>query len=408
MSQQGGHFLPPGVQRDRSLSMYTLMARSGRQSAKELFLRLSREDPVHWDPYAGVWLVAGRAEALTVCVDERFTALRLSGSGPRSTALSDEVRQRVDHAISRQALFLDGAAHAEWRRVIRRVVSADRVAALAPWIRRRVSELIEAGGPGRLDVVGDLARPLPLEAIARLLGLPVADLPMISKWSDAYTQLVTGFEPVTAPLVFAQVSAFLDYAEELVRLRRGSPTDDGAGILVAAADETGSFSDLDIASNLVMLIAAGHQTTTGFLSGAVLRSLGPDSNCPPPGGWSDSAVEDLLAEVSPSRFVGRRVTADVELAGKTLRAGQAVLVLLAAVNWAEREAPAVRAHGHAAFGLGRHHCPGAQLARLEGRLVLDGLFGTEHRPVMSDADIEWTDNVNLPCPEHVEVLLAEQ
>jgi cytochrome P450 len=409
MADNAVHPVLPSTQPDRSLSIYTLMARSRRQDPMELFLRLSREDPVHWDPYAGVWLISSRSAALQVCTDERFSALRLSGTGSARDAVSDDLRERVHDAIARQALFLDEPAHSRWQRIIRRVLAADRISALGPWIDHRIAELIGESDQGRLDVVGDLASPLPLDVIAHLLGIPVADLSVIRQWSDAYTRIVTGFEPVTDARVFSQVSEFLDYAVDLVRYRRGSPADDGIGVLVEAADALGEFSDLDIASNLIMLVAAGHQTTTGFVSGAVLECLRPRFGPVALDSPGPATVDDLLSRVSPSRFVGRHVTEDVELGGKHLRAGQSALVLLAAINWSERDDSAATTSTamsrHVAFGLGRHHCPGARLAQLEGRLALTHLFRSGHPPTLLEQTIPWSDNVNLPCPTRVDISL---
>ncbi|WJV45638.1 cytochrome P450 [Streptomyces flavofungini] len=447
---------------DRSLSIYALSARSMRQDARTLFSRLSAAAPVHWDPYAGTWLVAGRAEALRACTGPEFSALRLSGTA-RHTApgAPGDARRRVADVLARQALFLDGPAHAAWARIIRRALAPGRVDALTPWIVRRVADLVRSGaagggattgattgggttsggtptsaapsgggdaprGSGRLDVVADLAAPLPLDVIARLFALPPADTGAIRTWSEAYTRVVTGVAPEADAGVFALVAEFTDYALDLVRHRRASPGPDALTTLIAGADATaeprtgtgtgpgpgpgpGMGIDFDIAANLLMLIAAGHQTTTGFLSGAVLERLRPTWGPLPPGTPGDAEVEELLARVSPSRFVGRLVTRDTELGGHRLRAGQSVLVLLAAANWHALDhranggaAPA----GHLAFGHGRHRCPGARLARLESRLVLEHLFGPGRRPTLTDASVPWSDNVNLPCPLRVPIALS--
>ncbi|HEX4813846.1 MAG TPA: hypothetical protein VFV66_13960 [Nonomuraea sp.] len=392
----------------RSLSMYTLSSRAHRQDARSLFSRLSREAPVHWDPYTGTWLVSGRTEAVTACTAEEFSALRMAKPQQKTASSSaGHAHERVSDVIGRQMLFLDGARHTAWRRIMHHVLAPGRVDALAPWVERRVEQLVDSADTGRLDVVGDLAEPLPLDAIANLLGLPTDHLETVRAWSDAYTRMVTGFQPEPDGRADELIAAFMDYALDLVRHARRTPADSGLRALVDGADATGMFTDADIAANLVMLIAAGHQTTTGFLSGAVLErlhpSFGPLTSAP----LSEDEVEELLTRVSPSRFVGRVVTRDTTLGGQRLRAGQAVLILLAAANWSMLDArtPTAAAGRSIAFGHGRHHCPGSRLARLEGRIVLRRLFGGEHPPVLHDEPVQWSGNVNLPCPLSLRISL---
>ncbi|MET8797147.1 hypothetical protein ABZV91_11985 [Nocardia sp. NPDC004568] len=394
---------------DRSLSIYSLLSSAHRQGSHELFTRLSRESPVHWDAYAAAWLVAGFPEVRTVLTSPNFSAMRIT-TGRQSTAPSGSALDRAQEIIARQALFLDGARHDAWRTIIRSVVTPARVDILTPWIRTRITQMIESGTGARRDVVDDLARPLPLEVIGRLLGLPPGDLPAIGPWSDAYTRVVTGFEPERNEDVFEAVVEFADYCAEIVRQRRRIPTDDGAGLLVRGADASGLFDDTDIAANLLMLIAAGHQTTTGLLAGAVLERIGPTFGPLHHRSDGPDEVEDLLTRVSPSRFVGRTVVANTELGGQELLAGQSVLVLLAAANWQllDAETGSHRATRRSvAFGYGRHHCPGAHIARLECRLILEELFRPDRSPVLLDPEIAWSENVNLPCPQHIPIQLMK-
>ncbi|MCM2425079.1 cytochrome P450 [Streptomyces sp. RKAG337] len=387
-----------------------MSAREGRQDARGLFARLSGQAPVHWDPYAGTWLVSGRAEVARVCSGEEYSAVRLSALGRTAApGAAVGVREQVGDMLARQALFLDGAAHTAWARVIRRALAPARIDALAPWILHRVGELAGAGGHRHLDVATDLARPLPLEVIARLFGLPGADLPALRAWSDAYTRIVTGIAPETDPGVYDQLAEFTDYARDLIRHRRAAPGPDSLSALIAGTDATVAADDTDIAANLLMLIAAGHQTTTGFLAGAVLERVRPSWGPLREDLSREDEVEELLTRVSPSRFVGRTVTKDTELGGQRLRAGQSVVVLLAAANWSaltdRANANSAGPARHSAFGHGRHRCPGARLARLEGKLVLDHLFGTGRHPTLSRPTVPWSDNVNLPCPLHVPLSL---
>ncbi|MDG4789714.1 cytochrome P450 [Micromonospora sp. WMMD1102] len=372
------------------------------QAQDDLFLRLNREDPVHWDRYAGLWLVSGRSAVEAVLTDKRFSARRTVKAVTSTASDSSGLRSFVHDAIARQALFLDGPEHARWRRIIHHVLEPARVAALEPWIEEATRSLL-ADLPEQFDLVATVARPLPLSVVVRLLGLPISDVGEIQEWSDAYTRLVTGVNPVTDPQTISLVADFLGYAVDVVKLGRSRRGDDAVGRMVGAA---GDATDLDLATNLVMLLAAGHQTTTGFLSAAVLDLLSTAPQRIPRPDLVAADVERLLARISPSRFVGRHVVGDVDLDGRSLQAGHSVLVLLAAANWAETngDGHAGSAHGrHLAFGFGRHRCPGAQLARLESRVVLRRIIADPRGLSLVDESTPWSDNINLPSPMCVRI-----
>ena len=394
---------------DRALSIYNLSTRERPAKTRELFTRLSTEAPVHWDRYAGTWLISHRAEAMTVCTSPRFRERTFNNDDgaiaeacPVTGVTTAVTEPSGREAISRQTLFLGEPLHGAWRPLLRAVLSTARVAALEPWIERRIAQLVGNASLEQLDVVADIARPLPFEVMAHLFGLPPHDLPEIRSWSDAYTRIVTGFAPSDHVQEYECVDRFLAYILRRIHMSRSKPGNDGLSILVGRADKLGIFSDVDIAANLIMLVSAAHQTTTGFIAGAVLETLNPSFGPLPVPPASEEGVEELLARVSPSRFVGRMAAEDTELGSRQLQAGQSVLVLLGAINWHElAKSRSARAGSNVAFGLGRHHCPGARLARLEGRLVLEKLFTAERRPVLHEQSVQWSNNVNLPCPERV-------
>ncbi|MEU9804464.1 hypothetical protein [Mycobacterium sp. NPDC050853] len=381
---------------DRSLSIYSLSSRSRRRTPEELFTELSRDHPVRWDPFASVWLVSRRAEALTVLTDGRFSATRFDHS---TDSAADKLSATVHDAISRQALFLDGPEHARWQSILRKTLAKKYIDEMGDWIRLRTTQLLDAHGEGEADMLAMLARPLPLDVVGQLLNLPIAQLPALPAWSDAYTTVVTGFEPTIDPATYQLVADFLTYCHRLVDERGHDDTTietDGTARFVRAALAVGVDDRLTIASNLMMLISAGHQTTTGFLATVIAQHAG--------GRLSDDEVEKLLVRISPSRFVGRTVLEDLELGGQQLRAGQSVLVLLAAANW--HDSVPVPDSAHLVFGHGKHFCPGAPLARLESQIVLKALFDGSRHLEQTQSACTWNNNVNLPCPVSVPVRIS--
>jgi len=298
-------------------------------------------------------------------------------------------KSRLGDLLSRQLLFLDQPAHTRLRSLITRVLSARRIRGLAGQITTLAQDACGAPGAAELDVVRDVARPVPLAVVGRLLGLPPADHDTLRVMSDAYTRVITGVDRTTDDATLLALESFIDYALEIIRDKRTHPGDDATSELIAAADSLGGFDDMDLAANLVMLFASGHQTTSGLIAGAILSRLGPGAEQL----TAAFDVEAALAAVSPSRFISRTATADILLGDRLITARQPVLVLLAAIN---RAAAAPRLH--LAFGHGPHRCPGALLARLEAQIVVNEVLTRWHDALPATGMVRWSANVNTPCP----------
>lgn len=355
-----------------------------------MFDSVAAEDPVHWDAYTHTWLVADREAALQVLTEPAFS------SRPARLVHPDllEPSSRLGDLLSRQMLFLDPPAHTRLRSLISHALSGRRMRGLRAEIITLAREACSADS-ARLDVVGDVARPIPLAVVGRLLGLSPADHEALQPMSDSYTRVITGIDRTTDDATLAALESFIDYALDVVRDKRQHPADDATSELVAAADALGGFDDMDLAANLVMLVASGHQTTSGLIAGAVLSRLGPAAGCR----TAPFDVEAALAELSPSRFIGRTATQDVMVGDHLISSGQSVLVLLAAINRA-----GTGPGPHLAFGHGPHRCPGALLARLEGRIVVQEVLTRWHDAAPAADTVRWSDNINLPCPVSLQLV----
>ncbi|NEA30608.1 cytochrome P450 [Streptomyces sp. SID13031] len=368
----------------RELSIYSLTTGDGAGRARELFGALAERGPVHWDPYVAAWLICGVTEVTAVLADDRFSSYRSAYSHGEAPAAGETDLNAV---AARMLLLKDGADHLRLKRVVQAVLSPRRIKALEPWMRELAAELLPAGS-GPMDFAGTVARDFPLRVLAKLLGIPAADLPMVLAGSDAMTEIVGGLNPTLDEEVHRKARRLHDYALRMVREARANPRDDGTTDFVAAADAAGGFDDADIAANLVMLIASGHQTLPGFLTLSLQDAFAqPDKALRP--------VPDALAHVTPSRFVGRVVTERVELGGCLLETGDAVVVLLAAANWSLPPAEPGKPLRHLAFGHGRHRCAGAAMAELEAAVMFDRLAAV--CPVTGSGTPTLNTDVNLPA-----------
>ncbi|MGC7101232.1 cytochrome P450 [Amycolatopsis lurida] len=340
---------------------------------------------MHWDPYVSAWLICGADEVSLVLADERFSSKRLNANNDR-TPSRDAAESTMDAMVSRMMLLKDGAEHLRLKKVARAVLTPQRIQALEPSMRALAAELLPLDNSGDLDFAGHVAKEFPLRVLGKLLGIDESDLDMVLAGSDAITAIVSGLDHTVDPEIHRRARKLYEYALRLVRERREAPDEDGISALVRAADDEG-LHDADIAANLVMLIASGHQTMPGFLSISLHNALTSDA--------SALEVHSALASVTPSRFVGRVATADIDVGGCRIRAGDKVLVLLAAANW--HLASTGKGKRHLAFGHGRHRCAGAAMAELEGAVMFERMAqAVQSGARLTGAGVEWNGDANLP------------
>jgi cytochrome P450 len=244
-------------------------------------------------------------------------------------------------------------------------------------IQQTVDELLDqVQDQGTFDVIRDLAYPLPATVIGRLLGVPSSDLDALKAWSDAIAGSFT-WAPDTMLAAHGAFVELTDYMEKLID--RGAAQD---GVLTAAlvdAHNAGFLSRDDMLAQCVMLLFAGHETTTNLIGNGVLALLTHPAELDrlrSEPSLIESAVEELLRFDSPTQATFRTIAEDFELRGQRLRQGDHVLLMLGSANrdpeqFADPDTPnlARRDNRHLAFSQGPHFCLGAVLARLEAKIA---------------------------------------
>ncbi|MEV7211798.1 cytochrome P450 [Kitasatospora cineracea] len=354
-------------QQDRLYDFYRDLRESG-----ELF----------WDRTLNAWIATGHDVVSSTAGDPRFSSVRY----PDLAAVSAELRP-LAAVLSRQMLYSDAPDHTRLRSLLSRAFTPRAVAALSERIAGAVDLVLARAEPtGRLDVVADLARPLPLEVICDLLGVPEADRAALSAWSDPIAAAI-GSSRLDAEESLAASRAMeqtLDYLRGVLTRDDGPPAPHTLrALLSAGAEDSGRDFD-ELLANCALLLVAGHETTTHFIGNAVLALLqhprAADQLRARPE-LIPGAVEELLRYDSPVQLMLRRARHDLDLAGHAVAAGQAVLLVCGAANRDPAVFPAPDrldfhrpAGRHVAFGYGPHFCLGAALARLEGAIVLEALL----------------------------------
>jgi cytochrome P450 len=331
---------------------------------------------------ADAWVVTGYAEAKAVLTDPRVVK-----SGASHTPFGDQLPPELFSALSSHLLTTDPPEHTRLRRLVSAAFTRRRVDGLAPRVERICADLLDGleatlSAAGEADLIAEFAAPLPMTVICELLGVPPESHADVRAWAD----------PLLAGR-FAGYEAFSRASEEIVAFLRGlladrrrEPADDLLSALVAVRDDGGDrLTEDELTSMVYLLLIAGHETTVNLIANGVnallahpgrLAVLRAEPHRLP------AVVEELLRFDSPAQVsIPARTAEPIEVAGRSIPAGENVVIALLAVNRdpARFTEPEVfdldrEDAGHLAFGHGVHHCLGAPLARLETRIALGALL----------------------------------
>lgn len=351
------------------------------------FARARAEEPVSYSPALDLWLVSRYDDVWAVLRDPaRFSAANALSPVSPFTPEAQRILLEGGYTLKPALTNNDPPGHTRVRGHINKAFSARRIAQLAPRVREYADGLIDAFvAAGRADLIAQFAYPLPIQVVFRLIGIPEADMDQIKDWCGNRVKFIFGTVSPEEQIACAHnLVAFWRYIREFCEQRRREPQDDLTSELTAiAARDESQLSMHEVASVVMGLGFAGHETTTNMIGSAVLHLLSH-------GVWDrlrddpatvDNAVEELL-RYDGSVPVWRRVAKEeVALGGVTIPAGGKIALLLGSANRDEAhfvcphtfDIDRADARDHLAFGKGIHFCIGAALGRLEMRIALDRL-----------------------------------
>jgi cytochrome P450 len=370
-------------------------------------------------PFPSMWVVAGWEQVRRVLADRSFSADRRRSTLFQSmpTEVPDPNLAEKLTLFDRILLTLDPPDHTRLRRLVSHAFTPRVVESLQPRIRAMAEELCEQM-TDRVDLIATYAYPLPVMVIAELLGLPKEDRDRLKRWSDDVALLLDPFPSQEALQRFeVSIGEFRAYLDAVFDERRRRPGPDLISGLVAARDGDDALDDEELFALVVLLIAAGHETTTNLIGNAVIAlTRHPDQRqlvLHQPEVWPN-AVEELLRFDSPVQRTSRVATRSGRLGDVLLQPGDLVVLVLGAANHDPRvfERPEElrltrpNASQHLSFGHGIHHCLGAPLARLEGRVALEALYRRFPR-LEADVDgLDWKPSIVLRGVEKLTVALG--
>jgi len=373
-----GHFTsePPLLTRSSGapLNLLDPFLYAGDPNPAYQFLR--DEAPAYWDPVNEIWGISRHRDVLAI---ERDTTRYSSASGSRPLI-----------EMSGSMINRDDPRHKHQRKLVSGRFSPRAVARHEERVRALAHELITAAeAKGAFDVVADLAAPLPAMVIAELLGFDRSLWPKCQEWSER-TMSSAGFrnddprQPAGSPEAIGEFAAAF---HELIQARRADPRDDLVSAWIHGSVAGEPMDIPEIIQEGLLLLDGGAETTRSVIGQTVWNlARFPDQReklLADPSILAGTAVEEFIRFATPILNMRRTVTVDHELHGQRLRAGDQVLLIYGAANTDEREFDepqrfdVTRRRGsHVAFGFGTHFCLGANLARLELRVVFEELLRT--------------------------------
>lgn len=373
-----------------------------------LYKELREHDPVHFEEAIHAFFLTRYEDVVEAYRDPRLSASRgllfqhqLQGLSPDATR---DFMQTVEH----QMFMKDGPEHVRLRRQTLTGFSNQRIDEMRPILHRIMGELLDQARPrGAMDLLKDVAFPMPALALAELLGIPPEVHGRFRAWSEhlaAFSAPPLGSNPVELAKNANQTMVEMkQYLLPLIEQRRQNPGKDSLSLMLQAQDQ-GRMTPEELVANACLLLFAGHTTTTDQLCNGIYDLLThPDQlqmlrKVP---GLLKSAVEEMLRFTSAVPAISRVAADDITLHGKTIPKGSLVFLVMAAANRDPSVFPEPdrfditrdsARQKHVAFGFGAHHCMGAGLARRELEVGismllerLPGLRLDESKP----ADLKW-------------------
>ncbi|PYV01535.1 MAG: cytochrome P450 [Acidobacteria bacterium] len=386
------------------LSLYRLLDPDVLADPYPLYQRLRREDPVHWDPFLHTWVVTRYADVVRVLRD--FSAV-CTPTPAQLSAMGLSALNPIAQVMVKQMLFLDAPAHSRIRSLAAAAFTPQRVEVLRGHIREIVRGLLGKVKPrASMDVIADLAVPLPCIVTAEILGVPVEDHHQLKLWSQDFAEMLGNFQhnPDRIPKILKTTEDMTAYFRAAMHGNNLRP--DGLVNSLKNAEIQGDrLTEEEVVANSIVTMVGAQETTTNLIGSGTLsllrhpdqlEKLRVDPSLIP------SATEELLRYESPSQHTVRLAPEDTELGGKEIRKRQAVRAVMAAANRDPERFPdpdrldiTRQDNRHVAFGYGAHFCFGAPLARIEGQIALEEMVRWFPHWSLEPGPLVWRTNSGL-------------
>ena len=371
-----------------------------------LYRQLRDADPAHWSPLLKAWVLTRYDDVKRVCLDARMSSDRLR---PFFATLPSAEAARIGELIRYLTLwmvFRDPPVHTRLRRLAAKVFNVRSMHALRPDVEALTAWLLDGvGDREELDFIAEFAGPLPALVIMDMLGVPRGELARLKRLSDEMGLFIGSARD--SPEKYARAEAatreMAGLFRDLIAARRAAPQNDLLSQLVALEEEGDRLSEDELVATCILLLFAGHETTTHHLANglaALLRFPREAERLRADPALAPAAVEELLRYDGPIGAQVRIVQAAQDFHGRVMQPGERVFLLLNAANRDERAYPdpdrldlARSGVPHLTFGFGAHICLGFPLARLEGQVALPAVLARWRRIEPCGGEPAWIDSM---------------
>ena len=416
--------------KNEALSLSNLLHPEVRANPYPFYAQLRSQEPVYWDEEMGFWVLTRYADIASVYTDDRFSrAQGLMSNFQRLPEAEQRIAEPVYRSFSKTMFYADPPYHTHLRGLMNNAFTPRRVEQLRPYIQRTVVELLDqVQADGHMDVVRDLAYPLPVMVIAELLGLPTNDRARFKGWSDDLFAILgtVRHSPQLMERAAQSLTEMTEYMTELSLRRREQPRDDLLSVLLSVVDEDEQLecphphhvqtqgrlaherhaavqlTQDELVANINILLSTGHETTTHLIGNGILALLQhPDQmqklRAQP--AMVASAIEEIMRYENPVQITYRSATEDAEIGGKQMHKGNLVNSILGSANRdPERYTDPdrfdiTRNEGrHLNFGLGIHFCIGASLVRLEAEIAFNTILRRFPKLQLETESLDWQEH----------------
>ena len=350
--------------------------------------RLRDEDPVHWNEAYALWVITRHDDVTWMTRHNELFSSAVFKNDPRPAypAIDESdlgLYEYVKNYQGDQFIQHDRPEHLDMRKIVHGYFTPKAMESWRPFVVNAVNELLDAAEEkGSMDVMRDLATPLPVLVIAQMMGVPAEDRPYVRELAEKLLYIGRG-EYDRMPILTEGMKGMVDYVSPLVDERMVRPGDDFISVL-ASGEKKGVFTRHQVLVNTSLLLLAGHETTINLLCNGTLAFLQhPDQWAlykKDPVGRAKWATEECLRYDAPVKSIQRLASQDLEMRDKVMRKDDRIRWFISSANrdpnvFADPEKFDIsrQPNPHVAFGNGVHHCLGATLARVEGQEVFKAL-----------------------------------
>ncbi|WP_103669565.1 cytochrome P450 [Pseudanabaena sp. BC1403] len=371
---------------------------------------LRQHDPIHWS-FMQAWVITRHHDvdallkAPQLHVDDLPMRLR-----QKSQYLKQGNFEALAQTIENWLFFLEPPHHTKLKSLVAKAFSPQMIETMRPAIAELVDRLLTQAeqkasqNNGEIDVMTDFAAPLPAMTVTQILGVPLEDHDKLMRWS--YDLFFVFDQPMSLSGYQKQNEIAIEAREYLINLMETKPSG-LIGQLMAARDRGTQLSEDEILGFCIMLLIVGQETTKSLIGNSVLALLQHPQALAELQQNLDlvpAAIEELLRYDSPVQVIARLATEDFEYGGKTIHAGDKVILCLGAANRDRKTFPEpdqINFHRHnynLPFGGGLHYCLGAALARVQGQIAIKSLIQRYPHLALTDfsnSDLQWRESITL-------------